>query len=94
MRHLPRRLLPLKALTQAVLSGWFKSVNGHWLVCSCHTKVNTPYDIRFHTDKGNEVVCSKELTAKELQRFRKAVKRDFYFQVDVASCNGLGFAAV
>ena len=28
-----------------------------------------------------QILCSKELTAKELQKFRKAVKRDFYFQV-------------
>lgn len=43
--------------------------------------MNTPYDVRFRTDKENEVLCSKDLTAKELQRFRKAVQRDFYFQV-------------
>jgi len=43
--------------------------------------VNTPFDIKFRVDKEGEVLCSKELTAKELQRFRKAVQRDFYFQV-------------
>ena len=52
--------------------------------------MNTPYDIRFRADKENEVLCSKELSAKELQRFRKAVQRDFYFQVGAAlqGCQG------
>jgi Endomembrane protein 70 len=58
--------------------------------------VNTPYDIRFRTDKENEVLCSKELTAKELQRFRKAVQRDFYFQVGMPryGCHGLSACSV
>ena len=43
--------------------------------------VNTPYDIKFRVDKENELLCSRELTAKDLQRFRKAVKKEYYFQV-------------
>jgi len=43
--------------------------------------VNTPYDIKFRVDKENELLCSRELTAKDLQKFRKAVKKDYYFQV-------------
>ncbi len=43
--------------------------------------VNTPYDIKFRVDKENELLCSRDLTAKDLQKFRKAVKKDYYFQV-------------
>lgn len=43
--------------------------------------VNTPYDIKFRVDKENEILCSRELTAKDLRKFRKAVKKDYYFQV-------------
>ena len=44
--------------------------------------VNTPYDIKFRVDKENELLCSRDLTAKDLQKFRKAVKKDYYFQVN------------
>ena len=43
--------------------------------------VTTPYDIKFKVNKENELLCSQELTAKDLQKFRKAVKKDYYFQV-------------
>ncbi|KAK9841340.1 hypothetical protein WJX74_004155 [Apatococcus lobatus] len=43
--------------------------------------VNTPYDIKFRVDKENEILCSRELTAKDLRKFRKAVKKDYYFQM-------------
>ena len=43
--------------------------------------VTTPYDIKFRVDKENELLCSRELTAKDLHKFRKAVKKDYYFQV-------------
>ena len=52
--------------------------------------VNTPYDIKFRVDKENELLCSRELTAKDLQKFRKAVKKDYYFQVTGSQ---LGLAA-
>ena len=42
--------------------------------------VTTPYDIKFKVNKDNELLCSQELTAKDLQKFRKAVKKDYYFQ--------------
>ncbi len=45
--------------------------------------VNTPYDIKFRVDKENEILCSRELTAKDLRKFRKAVKKDYYFQVQL-----------
>lgn len=43
--------------------------------------VNTPYSIKFRVDKENEILCSRELTAKDLKKFRKAVKKDYYFQM-------------
>lgn len=43
--------------------------------------VTTPYDIQFKLDRENEVLCSRELGIKDLAKFRKAVKKDYYFQV-------------
>jgi hypothetical protein len=43
--------------------------------------VSTPYDVSFRVDHENERLCSKDLTAKDLKKFRKAVKDDYYFQV-------------
>ena len=43
--------------------------------------MNTPYDIKFRVDKENVILCSKELNEKDLKKFRKAVKKDYYFQV-------------
>lgn len=48
--------------------------------------MNTPYSIKFRVDKENEILCSRELTAKDLKKFRKAVKKDYYFQVWTAPC--------
>jgi hypothetical protein len=42
--------------------------------------VNTPYAIRFRVDKEADVLCSIELHPKDLQKFRTAVKNDYYFQ--------------
>lgn len=50
--------------------------------------VNTPYSIKFRVDKENEILCSRELTAKDLKKFRKAVKKDYYFQVRPLSHSG------
>ena len=43
--------------------------------------VTTPYDIQFRMDRESEVLCSRELGVKDLDKFRKAVKKDYYFQV-------------
>ena len=43
--------------------------------------VGTPYDVSFRVDRDNESLCKKELNAKDLKKFRKAVKDDYYFQV-------------
>lgn len=48
--------------------------------------VSTPYSIKFRVDKENEILCSRELTAKDLKKFRKAVKKDYYFQARARSC--------
>ncbi len=47
--------------------------------------VNTPFSIRFRVDKENEILCSRELTESDLKKFRKAVKKDYYFQVYAAA---------
>ena len=49
--------------------------------------VNTPYSIKFRVDKENDVLCSIELNQKDLQKFRTAVKNDYYFQA--RPCGGL-----
>ena len=46
--------------------------------------VGTPYDVSFRVDRDNESLCKKELNAKDLKKFRKAVKDDYYFQVSSA----------
>jgi len=43
--------------------------------------VGTPYEVSFRVDHENEKLCSKDLTEKDLVRFRKAVKDDYYFQM-------------
>ena len=43
--------------------------------------VTTPYDIRFRVDKENELLCSRQLNDRDLAKFRKAVQKDYYFQV-------------
>jgi len=43
--------------------------------------VGTPYDISFRVDRDNESLCKKTLNAKDLKKFRKAVKDDYYFQM-------------
>ena len=53
-----------------------------WQVLEGDRLVNTPYDIKFRVDKENEDLCSRELTPKDLKKFRKAVKKDYYFQVN------------
>ena len=47
--------------------------------------VNTPFSIRFRVDKENEILCSRELTESDLKKFRKAVKKDYYFQARLAA---------
>ena len=43
--------------------------------------VHAVYDLSFKTDKEKESLCSKQLSVKEIQDFRLAVKNDYYFQM-------------
>jgi hypothetical protein len=43
--------------------------------------MNTPYDLSFKVDKQHEVLCSKQLTQKEINKLRNAIKKDYYFQM-------------
>eukprot|EP00879_Flechtneria_rotunda_P020572 GHRR01021647.1.p1 GENE.GHRR01021647.1~~GHRR01021647.1.p1 ORF type:complete len:567 (+),score=108.98 GHRR01021647.1:104-1804(+) len=43
--------------------------------------VNTPYSLKFLEDVENQVLCSKKLDAKDLQKLRKAIAQDYYFQM-------------
>lgn len=49
--------------------------------------VSTPYDVSFLVDRPSIKLCSKELNAKDLKKFRKAVKDDYYFQVSAKPKN-------
>ena len=42
---------------------------------------STPYSVPFRVDRDNESLCHRTLGAKDLKRFRKAVKDDYYFQM-------------
>lgn len=43
--------------------------------------VTTPYKLKFRADVDNAVLCKKTLTAKDLAKFRDAVKQDYYMQL-------------
>ncbi|KAA6422087.1 MAG: phagocytic receptor 1b-like [Trebouxia sp. A1-2] len=43
--------------------------------------MNTPYDLSFRADRDHVSLCSRQLTQNEIQKFRKAVKSDYYFQM-------------
>ncbi|KAL0005090.1 hypothetical protein SO802_012651 [Lithocarpus litseifolius] len=43
--------------------------------------VNAPYKLEFRIDKDFQVACRKNLTREEVNQFRTAIKRDYYFQM-------------
>ncbi|KAK9144204.1 hypothetical protein Sjap_004107 [Stephania japonica] len=43
--------------------------------------VDSPYELNFRVDKPNEILCKKKLTREEVARMRKAVSKDYYFQM-------------
>ncbi|KAL2531164.1 Transmembrane 9 superfamily member 2 [Abeliophyllum distichum] len=43
--------------------------------------VSAPYKLDFLQDKDSEIVCKKKLTKEEAAQFRKAVAKDYYFQM-------------
>lgn len=50
-------------------------------VVDANRMANTPYDLGFRVDRRNELICEKSLSADELNKFRKAVREDWYFQM-------------
>ncbi|CAI5485848.1 unnamed protein product [Closterium sp. Naga37s-1] len=43
--------------------------------------VTTLYDLSFRVNKESESLCTKTLSVEEVQKFRQAVKDDYYFQM-------------
>lgn len=43
--------------------------------------VTSPYELKFRVDVENVELCKKKLSAKDIEKFRTAVKNDYYFQV-------------
>lgn len=44
-------------------------------------QIHTPYDLAFRVERDHTILCTQELTQKDLAKFRKAVERDYYFNV-------------
>ncbi|XP_010523531.1 PREDICTED: transmembrane 9 superfamily member 2-like [Tarenaya hassleriana] len=43
--------------------------------------VSAPYKLNFREEKDSEVYCKKKLSKDEVKQFRRAVEKDFYFQM-------------
>lgn len=43
--------------------------------------VSAPYKLEFRKEKDTEVACRRKLTKEEVAQFRRAVKKDYYFQM-------------
>ncbi|PPD68946.1 hypothetical protein GOBAR_DD34173 [Gossypium barbadense] len=43
--------------------------------------VSAPYKLEFLTEKEAEIACKRKLTKEEVVKFRKAVSKDYYFQM-------------
>ncbi|AAF79216.1 F10B6.2 [Arabidopsis thaliana] len=43
--------------------------------------VSAPYKLNFRDEKESEVYCNKKLSKEEVKQFRKAVEKDYYFQM-------------
>lgn len=43
--------------------------------------VSAPYKLEFRKEKDTEVACRRKLTKEEVVQFRRAVKKDYYFQM-------------
>ena len=50
-------------------------------VVDANRLVSSVYNIPFRTDLDYEVICTEELTPKQLKKFRNAVAKDYYFQM-------------
>lgn len=51
----------------------------------------SPYEIEFRRDKENANLCTQYLERKEVEKFRKAVKNDYYFQMSLDDLPIWGF---
>ena len=43
--------------------------------------VSGPYELDFLVDKDSEMLCRKKLTKDEVAQFRRAVDKDYYFEM-------------
>ncbi|KAF2599393.1 hypothetical protein F2Q68_00011221 [Brassica cretica] len=43
--------------------------------------VSAPYKLSFRDEKDSETYCKKKLSRKEVEQFRRAVEKDYYFQM-------------
>ncbi|KAJ0238025.1 hypothetical protein HA466_0245280 [Hirschfeldia incana] len=43
--------------------------------------VSAPYKLNFRDEKDSETYCKKKLSREEVEQFRKAVEKDYYFQM-------------
>lgn len=44
-------------------------------------KVNSPYDIRFRVNEAWRELCTTELTAEDVEAFKRAAQEDYYFEM-------------
>jgi hypothetical protein len=54
--------------------------------------VNSLYSVKFAKDSSNSTLCNRKLSAKDVEKFRDAVKSEYYFQVSMCrpKCRHLG----
>ncbi|KAG7563280.1 Protein kinase-like domain superfamily [Arabidopsis suecica] len=43
--------------------------------------VSAPYKLNFREEKDSDVYCKKKLSREEVEQFRRAVEKDYYFQM-------------
>lgn len=51
--------------------------------------VNSLYEFEFKQNKANETLCTQKLAMQDVERFRKAVEEEYYFQVCTCFAYGL-----
>ncbi|PWA54984.1 Nonaspanin (TM9SF) [Artemisia annua] len=63
----PGQVIPKKETLREVLNG--------------DRLTNTIYELRFHEDEVEQVLCNKKLKRDDITKFRDAIMNDFYFQM-------------
>lgn len=86
---------PLSLLLFFFLVSWQVSII-EWTLLAAHVKekrealgevlngdrlVSAPYKLDFLVEKDSEILCRKKLTKEEVDQFRTAVTKDYYFQM-------------